>query len=53
MSSRLMRIGRSSSSPQPLGDDRAREIAADVVALLAFDLVADDAVAPIGFDDAA
>ena len=32
ISSRLMRIGRSSSRPQPLRDDRARELAADVAA---------------------
>ena len=52
ISSRLIRIGRSSSRPQPLDDDRARQIAAHVVALLALDLVPDDAVAAVGFDDA-
>ena len=36
-----MRIGRSSSSPQPPVDDRARELAADVGAALALDLEAD------------
>ena len=37
ISSRLMRIGRSSSSPHPPIDDRAGELAADVGAALALD----------------
>src|SRR5215470_7863737 len=36
----------------PAADDGAGELAADVVPLLAFNLVADDAVAVIGFRDA-
>ena len=42
-----MRIGRSSSRPQPLADDRARQLAADVAAALALDLEAADAVASV------
>ena len=52
ISSRLMRIGRSSSSPHPLVTTALGEIAADVASALALDLVADDAVLPIRLDDA-
>ena len=47
-----MRIGRSSSRPQPLADDRPRQVPPDVVAVLGLDLVADDPVPSIRFDDA-
>ena len=52
MSSRLMRIGRSSSSPQPLPTTARASSRRTSRPLLALDLVADDAVAPVGFDDA-
>jgi hypothetical protein len=47
-----MRIGRSSSSPQPLETIARDQLAAEVAPALAVDLVAGHAVAPIGFDDA-
>ena len=42
-----MRIGRSSTSPQPRADDGLGQLAADVAAALALDLEADVAVGDV------